>query len=166
MVVIFFCRYVTLFFNFAEKSRVHMHHAAIRQSIKIPFFVWSLRFLYTDIFHKLTRQKREGGGAVKGAFPLWQLLLIFISLVEDNPTVYMFPRIGLRWRGVAWKHLFRISSVLILLKYLLVLSVNFIVNNININETDSTVLVNNVYTCFTTFTTANTLKFSIHRILQ
>ena len=32
----------------------------------------------------------------------------------------MFPPIGLRWRGVAWKHLFRISSVLNLLKYLLV----------------------------------------------
>ena len=32
----------------------------------------------------------------------------------------MFPRIGLRWRGVAWKHLFWISSVLNLLKYLLV----------------------------------------------
>ena len=32
----------------------------------------------------------------------------------------MFPRIDLLWRGVAWKQLFRISSVLNLLKYLLV----------------------------------------------
>ena len=37
-------------------------YAAMRQSIKIPFFVWFLRFLHTDILHKLTRKKRGGGG--------------------------------------------------------------------------------------------------------
>ena len=28
----FYCRYVTLFFSFDEKSRVHMYYAAMRQS--------------------------------------------------------------------------------------------------------------------------------------
>ena len=32
------------FFGFDEKSRVYMHYAAMRQSVKIPFFVGSLRF--------------------------------------------------------------------------------------------------------------------------
>ena len=75
----FYCRYVT-FFSFDEKSRVHMHYAAMRQSIKIPYFVWSL---HTDILHKLTRKKR-GGGQFKEHFgiPIVTVALIFISLVE------------------------------------------------------------------------------------
>ena len=32
-------------FSFDEKSWVHMHYAAMRQSGKIPFFARSLRFL-------------------------------------------------------------------------------------------------------------------------
>ena len=32
------------FFSFDEKSRVHMHYAAMRQSVKIPLYVWYLRF--------------------------------------------------------------------------------------------------------------------------
>ena len=60
------------FFSFDEKSLVHMHYAAMRQSVRIPFFVWFLRFLHTHILHKLTRQKRGeggGGGQFKGHFP-------------------------------------------------------------------------------------------------
>ena len=49
------------FFSFDEKSRVHMHYAAMRQSVKIPFFVWSLRFLHTDIDPAETG---GGGGGV------------------------------------------------------------------------------------------------------
>ena len=60
-----------------------MHYAAMRHSVKIPFFVWSLRFLHTDILHKPTRQKR-GGGQFKEHFPylIVTAALIFISLVE------------------------------------------------------------------------------------
>ena len=78
----------TLFFSFDEKSRVHMHYAAMRQStsIKIPFFVWSLRFLHTDILHKLTRKKRGGGRSLRSISEFPYLIvtaaLIFISLVE------------------------------------------------------------------------------------
>ena len=32
-------------FSFDEKSRVHMHYAAMRQSVEIPFFARSLRYL-------------------------------------------------------------------------------------------------------------------------
>ena len=69
-------------FSFDEKSLVHMHYTAMRQSVKIPFFVWSLRFLHTDILHKLTRQKR--GGQFKEHFPylIVTAALFFISLVE------------------------------------------------------------------------------------
>ena len=67
MAVFIFTVDVLNLFSFDEKYTVHMHYAAMRQSIKIPFFVWSLRFLHTNISHKLTRQKRGGGGAGEGS---------------------------------------------------------------------------------------------------
>ena len=63
-------------FSFDEKSRVRMHYAARRQSIKIPFFVCrSRRFLHTDILR---------GAQFKEHFPylIVTAALIFISLVE------------------------------------------------------------------------------------
>ena len=83
-VFIFTVDMLHFFFNFDEKSRVHMHYAAMRQSVKIPFFVWFLRFLHTGILHKLTRQKRGGGVQFKEHFPylIVTAALISISLVE------------------------------------------------------------------------------------
>ena len=68
------------FFSFDEKPRVHMHYAAMRQSVKIPLFVWYSGFAYN--LHKLIRQKR--GGQFKEYFPylIVTAALIFISLVE------------------------------------------------------------------------------------
>ena len=61
MVVFIFTVGMLHFFSFDEKSLLHMHYASMRQSVKIPFFVWFLRFLHIDILHKMTRQKRGGG---------------------------------------------------------------------------------------------------------
>ena len=71
------------FFSFDEKSRVHMHYAAMRQSIKIPFFVWSLRFLHTDIYINWPGRNWGGGGGFKEHFPylIVTAALIFISFV-------------------------------------------------------------------------------------
>ena len=79
-VFIFTVDMLHFFLNFDEKSRVHMHYAAMRQSVKIPFFVWYLWFLHTGILHKLTRQKRWGG--VQFNYLIVTAALIFISLVE------------------------------------------------------------------------------------
>ena len=45
MAVFIFTLYVLQSLNFDEKSWVHMHYAALQQSVKIPFFAQSLRYL-------------------------------------------------------------------------------------------------------------------------
>ena len=44
MVVFIFTLDMLQVFSFDEKSRVHMHYTAMRQSLKIPFFARFLRF--------------------------------------------------------------------------------------------------------------------------
>ena len=69
-VFIFTVDYVTLFFSFDEKCRVLMHYAAMRQSVKIPFFVWFLRFFHSDNLHKLTDRNGGGGVSLRSIFPI------------------------------------------------------------------------------------------------
>ena len=123
------------FFSFDEKSRVHMHYAAMRQSVKnriLRVVSQSLRFLQQIFYIKCLGPSRNGGGGggggVKEHFPYLINcdscfnfhLFSGIQIEKITQKLAMFTRIGLHWRGVAWKHLFRISSVLNLLKYLLV----------------------------------------------
>ena len=70
MVVFIFTVDMLHFFSFDEKSLVHMHFAAMRQSVKIPFFVWFLQFLHTGILHKMTRQERGGVVSLRSISPI------------------------------------------------------------------------------------------------